>query len=394
MLKQGIGCNFDQLTNLANNHHLLRSMLGHGPAVNGEVPYRLSTVIRNVGFITPDLLAEVNALVVKAGHAVAGHEDDAALKGRCDSFVVETNVHFPTDISLLHDATRCTIRTVRKACENHGLAGWRQHDCLTRRVRSKFQKVNKSRLWNSRPAAVRSYIGYCGGIAERAGHTLAELDADTAEATQLRDFLVHTHRQIDQVDRRLLRDETIPHEEKVFSIFEGHTRWICKGKAGRPVELGVPVCVVEDQHQFILGHRIMWRGGNTEAAVSVIEACRRAHPQLRACSFDRGFHSPENRRRLAELLDTVTMPKKGRLTTADRVLQAEPEFVRARRQHPAIESAINKLEHHGLDRVRTRGAEGFERTVALSILSANLHRLGTLLLGRQRKRRTRLRLAA
>ena len=216
----------------------------------------------------------------------------------------------------------------------------------------------------------------------------------SGDGKKLGKYLEYARRLIDHTRRRLLEDEPIAHGEKVFSIFEGHTRWISKGKAGSPLELGVPVCVVEDQHQFILGHRILWRGGDTEAAVSVIEACRRAHPQLRACSFDRGFHSPENRRRLAELLDTVTMPKKGRLTTADRVLQAEPEFVRARRQHPAIESAINKLEQNGLDRVRTRGAAGFERTVALSILSANLHRLGMLLLGRQRKRRTRLRLAA
>ena len=56
---------------------------------------------------------------------------------------------------------------------------------------------------------------------------------------------------------------------------------------------------------------------------------------------------------------------------------------------PAVESAINALEHRGLDRVRTRGAEGFERTVALSVLAANLHRLGRLLRQRERKRRRR-----
>ena len=61
-----------------------------------------------------------------------------------------------------------------------------------------------------------------------------------------------------QVDRRLLRGETIPQEEKVF--FEEHTRWIQKGKAGVPVELGVPVCIIEDQ--FILDHKILWEGGD------------------------------------------------------------------------------------------------------------------------------------
>ena len=61
-------------------------------------------------------------------------------------------------------------------------------------------------------------------------------------------------RQLDQVRRRLLDGETIAHEEKVFSIFEPHTRWIVKGKAGVPVELGLPVCILEDQHQFVPSH--------------------------------------------------------------------------------------------------------------------------------------------
>ena len=96
-----------------------------------------------------------------------------------------------------------------------------------------------------------------------------------------------------QVECRLLRGETIPQEEKVF--FEEHTRWIQKGKAGVPVELGVPVCVVEDQYQFILDHKILWEGGDTDIAVSVIRDAQEKYPELRACSFDRGFHSPSNR---------------------------------------------------------------------------------------------------
>ena len=58
-------------------------------------------------------------------------------------------------------------------------------------------------------------------------------------------FVMNAVRQIDQIDRRLLKGETIPQNEKVFSIFEPHTRWISKGKAGCPVELGVPVCIIE-----------------------------------------------------------------------------------------------------------------------------------------------------
>ena len=87
------------------------------------------------------------------------------------------------------------------------------------------------------------------------------------------------------------------------------------------------------------------------------------------------------------------LPGKGRQSKADRERESEEEFVEARRQHPAVESAINALDHRGLDRVRTHGAEGFARTVALSVVASNVHQLGRLL-QRRRHRRQHLRPAA
>ena len=196
-------------------------------------------------------------------------------------------------------------------------------------------------------------------------------------------------RQIDQVERRLVKGETIPHEEKLFSIFEEHTRWIMKGKAGRPVELGVPVCVIEDQHGFILHHKILWSGSDVDVAVPMVTETQERFPDLKLCSFDRGFHSPANRVDLDELLEHNVLPRKGRLSKADREREGADEFVAARRQHPAVESAINNLEQRGLDRVLSYGADGFERTVALSIVAFNVHRIGLLLQRRARKRRRR-----
>ena len=101
-----------------------------------------------------------------------------------------------------------------------------------------------------------------------------------------------------------------------LSVFEEHTRWISKGKAGAPVELGVPVAIVEDQYQFILEHRILWEGSDTDAAVPVIVATRERFPELLACSFDRGFHSPQNQVALGDRLELNAMPAKGRLSPA------------------------------------------------------------------------------
>ena len=204
-------------------------------------------------------------------------------------------------------------------------------------------------------------------------------------------LLRHARRFADQIDRRVLQGDKIPHGEKVFSIFEEHTRWIAKGKAGKKAELGVPVCVVEDGNGFVLDHEIMWEGGDTDVAVPLVERCLKAFPNLRGCSFDRGFHSPANRKTLDDLLELNALPKKGGKSAAEREREAEPAFAAARRKHSGVESTINNLEHRGLDKVRLRGADGFELAVGLSVVALNIHRLGLNLRETERKRMRRRR---
>ncbi len=194
--------------------------------------------------------------------------------------------------------------------------------------------------------------------------------------------------------RRALEEKAVPRGEKALSVFEEHTRRIAKGKAGKPVELGVPVYIVEDGGGFIPGHEIMWTGGDTDVAVPLVGRCLEAFPDLRACSFDRGFHSPGNRRRLDAMLDADALPKKGRLSAADRAREAGPAFAEARRRHPGVESAINGLERRGLGRVRLRGRDRFELAVGLSVLAASIHRLGRTLRDRERLRPERRKRAA
>lgn len=87
---------------------------------------------------------------------------------------------------------------------------------------------------------------------------------------EIEGFMRHVIRQIDQTKRRVILGEAIPHAEKVFSIFEPHTEWISKGKAGVPVELGVKVCVLEDQHRFILHHQVMQKKTDDQVTVSMV----------------------------------------------------------------------------------------------------------------------------
>ncbi len=391
VVKQGLGCDFDRVHDLVNEHRTIRAFLGHG-AFSEKHRYEYQTVIDNVCPMTPELLSAVGQLVVESGHAVARKKPGAPLRGRCDSFVVETDVHYPTDVSLLWDAMRCLIRETGRAASPYALPGWRQWRHLRTGVKTLFNRVRSTRRARSRPERVKAYLARCGELADRAQETLGDLERIGAAeplCMALRGFLGHARRQIDRVERRLLKGETIPHDEKVFSIFEEHTRWISKGKAGCAVELGVPVCVIEDQYRFLLHHTILWTGGDTDVAAPMVQETQALHPDLRVCSFDRGFHSPDNRVRLDALLELNALPRKGRLSRADVAREQDEPFAAARRQHPAVESAINALDHRGLDRVRTHGAEGFARTVALSVLAANLHRLGQILRQRERKRRRR-----
>ena len=104
--------------------------------------------------------------------------------------------------------------------------------------------------------------------------------------TEIEGFMAHADRQIEQTRRRVILGEDIPHGEKVFSIFEPHTEWISKGKAGVPVELGVKVCILEDQYQFILHHQVMQSQTDDQVTVQMATQAQKRFPNLNACSFD------------------------------------------------------------------------------------------------------------
>ena len=378
VVKQGLGCHFDRLHELVNEHKTLRKFLGH-PAISDKL-YHYQTLVDNVSLLNPELLGKVNHLIVESGHTVVGKKPGEPLRGRCDSFVAETNVHYPTDVNLLQDAMLCMHRHAELLGSKHKVLKWRQWQKLQKTLIEKFNKIRNTRRASRKD--IKAYLKLCAELIGRVKALLLELATKGVlphKINKITYFVMHAVRQIDQIDRRLLKGETIPQNEKVFSIFEPHTRWISKGKAGRPVELGVPVGITEDQYQFILHYEIMWTGSDVDFAVPLVEITKELFPDFCAASFDRGFHSPANRTRLDEVLVENVLPKKGRLSKADREREQGETFAAMRRQHPAVESAINNLEHRGLDRVRSKGRKGFARSVALAIVALNVHRLGRVL---------------
>jgi transposase, IS5 family len=244
-------------------------------------------------------------------------------------------------------------------------------------------KTKKERKERERIKAYSEYIEESEKFVERAKQTLLEMGNtdinNFALIYAIKDYISHAERQIDQIRRRVMQGEKIPHEEKVFSIFEEHTEWISKGKAGVPQELGVRVCIIEDQYRFILNHEVMEGKTDEKVTVSIVESTIALYPELGSCSFDKGFYSPENKIELEKILEKVILPRKGKLTEKEKAIQEEEEYKILKRKHSAVEAGISALENHGLDLCPDHGIDGFKRYVALSIVGRNLQNLGNIL---------------
>lgn len=400
IIRLGLNADFDRLHELANEHKTLRMMIGLG-GWEDPTQFELQTLKDNVQLFTPEILERINQVVVDAGHQTLKKSPEEGLNARCDSFVVETNVHYPTDTNLLFDAIRKTIQICAGLSLAFGLTEWRQSEYQIRQFKYSYRKIQKLKHSTSKDEQKRllkqgeieeaheDYLVLAQGYLERARVTRLTvlMKAESGLLGPLDTFIGHAERQIDQVRRRVLQGETIAHAEKVFSLFQPHTEWISKGKAGVPVELGLRVCVVEDQYQFIIGHQVMEKQTDEAIAVPITQATLERFPTLTGMSFDKGFHSPSNQVELAALIDRIVLPKKGRLSAVESQRQSEPEFKRTRRQHSAVESAINALESHGLDRCPDHGIDGFKRYVAFAVLSRNVQRLGVVLWQQNEKQR-------
>ena len=407
VLRLNLNHDYDRIHDLANNHKTIRQMLGHG-LFDDELEYTLQTVKDNVSLLKPEILDRINEVVVRAGHRLVKKKGES-LEGRCDSFVFETNIHYPSDINLLLDAIRKVIILTAQLCSRIGMSDWRQSGYNFRKAKRLYRKVQKMRRVSSKgdkktkaqealiKEAHHIYLSVVSAYLDKAETSIESLEEDlTVEIAlkELREYIVHGRRQINQIKRRVLGGEVIPHDEKVFSIFEEHTEWISKGKAGVPVEFGLKVCILEDQYGFILHHRVMEKETDEQVAVCMVKETKERYDTLSQCSFDKGFHSPSNQKALRELLKHVVLPRKGKLSETAKAQEQTESFIKARHQHSAVESAINALEVHGLDRCLDHGVSGFKRYVSLAIVARNIQKLGVILREREKQAAKRLKKAA
>jgi hypothetical protein len=350
--------------------------------------YPRQTLCDNLRWFTPEILDSINRIVVEEGHKVLGFAEDEKFHARCDSFVVETDVHYPTDINLLWDATRKVLQLGHRLAKEYKIEGWRQALHNLRATKKLFREVQRLREKDKDSqkciSATELYLQTVQKLFDRAEQCFVAEKFNRgflflAQVEEIEYFVQSGRKLVDQIKRRCFKGEKIPHEEKLFSLFEPHTEWISKGKAGVPQELGLKVAIVECDSGFILHYQVIEKQTDDQTAIALIAETKKRFRNLGSCSFDKGYHSPDNQEKLAILLDKVILPRKGKLDTEELLKESTAHFVESRRKHAAVESAINALENHGLDRCFDYGIDGFKRYVAMAVLGRNIQLLGRIL---------------
>ena len=416
VVRHACGTNWDTLETWSNHHELVRRVMGvHATAFieDEKIEFNYQSILDNVSLIDEDLLRQINLLVVDTGHKVVKKKEDEALGLKTDSYAVETNVHFPTDLNLLWDSVRKCLDMMEDLREIANVKGWRKIKNIRKTLKSQFratsQKVFKGRDDYQKKQSVREYLQRARLLEEKIEEVIKNppvvmgrkelIMAIIAQLIKHRNYLIKF---IDQIERRLLKGEMIPAEEKIFSIFEEHTEWLTKGKLNKKVELGHLLLITSDQYQFIVDYKVLEKQRDPSQVSGLCERIKKNYPDesIGSHSFDKGFWSKDN---LATLqgadIEQVVLPKKGRHNKEDKERESDAEFKKLRNAHSAVESNINMLEHHGLNRCVDKGLHGFKRYVGLSVLAYNLHILGNALKEKklaeeQRKEKRRLKLAA
>jgi transposase, IS5 family len=394
-----LGCNFDydKLQDLSEQHRVLRLMMGIGDWED-RTDFDWRRIRDNLCLLRPATLEKINHLIVAAGHELA----PAAIETvRGDTFVVETNIHYPTESTLIEDGLGKVVTLAAKLAEVHGLPGWRQHEHLLHKVKDIVRQIGRASRAKSKGAdrlkpGYRRLLNLAEELLERARALLRKLhfraqgegidwlgEGLAGPREELWHYLQLTSKVCGTARRRVLLGETVANEEKIFSIFEPHTELIKRGKQPDPIQYGHKVLVIEDAVGFICHYQVVANGVLDQDTLlpAMTELQKRVRGKIQRASFDRAFHTPENQEKLAALVDHPCIPKKGRHSGQQQQEEASVEFREARQSHPGIESAIGALQAgNGQERCRDRSKLGYERYVGLGILGRNLQVLGKLLL--------------
>jgi transposase, IS5 family len=403
-----LGCNldYDKLQDLAENHRRLRQIMGIGDWQD-DVDFDWRRIEDNLIKLRPETLKKINDLIVRAGHVL---EPAAIQSVRGDTFLVETNIHYPTESALIGDGLRKIVQVASELATAAHLGGWRQGRHLLKKVRGLVRKIGQASRAKGAGAnrlqpdykkllalakqflqRARALLQAMGFTPDSAAFTLDKVKSGSTPITSMEAQLLHyvilTEKVCDNARRRVLHGETVANDEKIHSIFEPHTELIKRGKQPNPIQFGHMVLVIEDAAGFVVDYQVVANGVlDQDLVVPVMKQLqKRFAGKIQSASFDRAFHTPANQEDLADIVKHPCIAAKGQDQGRTQHQKGTVAFRKARQNHPGVESAIGALQSgNGLKRCRDRSKRGYERYVALGILGRNLQTLGKLLLAQDK----------
>jgi len=297
---------------------------------------------------------------------------------RTDTTVVESNIHYPTDASLLWDtwrvASRLLIRAREVAPES---VPHRFHDRKIKRLYlyvTRYMPSKSESRQRKVKAAFRTLIERTGWIVAIAGEFCARAashgnDARTALALELKAYLPAMKTVVDTSQRAQVEGETVPASARVFSLFEQHTELIKRGRREKPVEFGHKVLLCESAEKFITDYEVY---AKQQADCELTESVIQRHEKLfgtrpEVVAADKGFCPAEEKfKELAERVDTLAIPRRMQ-DFMDKVLVHWQAF------RAGIEGTISGLKRaFRLIRCFFRGFRSFEAAVGLGVFCHNL----------------------
>jgi transposase, IS5 family len=352
--------------------------------------------------LTPQTLQAVNELVVQAAVDL-GLEDGQKL--RVDSTVVQTDIHHPTDNTLLWDVVRVVTRLIGCLTEavQQRIQGFRNRTRAVRRRMQEIQRLTPKERHERQTEKYRQLIGITEEVVNSARKVLQQtrkacgknLIAAMAIA-ELRKEIDHYcglgDRVIDQARRRVLQEEQVPNAEKIYSIFETHTDLIKRGKVLTPVEFGHKVFLAESAQGLITQYEVLEGNPGDDQQVELSlerhkENFGRA-PEL--YSSDRGFFSEANVQSCKKKgVKVVCIPQRGGKKTVKRkAYEKSPAFKVGQRFRAGIEGRISVLfRGRGMKRCLAEGRQRFAVLVGAAVLANNLMRIAAILSKRSSRRR-------
>jgi IS5 family transposase len=314
---------------------------------------------------------------------------------RLDTTAVETNIHWPTDSSLLWDSYRvlaCWIEQVREMDASLVGAGRLQRRRAKREALAIARKAAKKRGQNAEALKplYRSLLGrveaicdwtlrIAQGLSQRI-ETLRYSEWKHAQAEALVEEIAHfqplAQRVIDQARRRVLEGQSVPNEEKLFSLFEPHTELLKRGKAGKDLEFGHMIQIQQVAEKFITDYEVYDRKPVEHALLRPALESHRAlfggdPSQLAA---DKGYYeSMDALRELEKKIPVVSIAKKGKRTAEQTERERDPLFRHAQAFRAGVEGTISFLKRIlRLARCFNKGWEHFVATVGTTIFAHNL----------------------